>query len=366
MKLLQIYNFAPHYRAAIFQLMDSALGCDFVFGDKVEDIKKMDYRLLSHKVTEVHNIRFRHCYYQRGVPTMIRQKYDTFLILGEPRCIRTWLFLVGSLFYPRKRIFLWSHGWLGKENGMKRMIGRLFYYFCDGAFIYNERSRELMVKGGIPGNKLTTIYNSLDYDKQLAIRKTLQPSSIYKDHFKNENKNIVFIGRLTAIKRLDLLINAVSEMRRRDEIVNVTLIGDGAEREKLEMMVRQQGLNDQVWFMGSSYDEQLNAEMIYNADLCVSPGNIGLTAIHVLMFGCPAITNDDFNHQMPEFETIVDGKTGSFFQSDGYMSLADTISVWFASHECEREQVRSNCYNIIDSKWNPHNQIRILKEKLGQ
>lgn len=365
MKILQIYNIAPHYRSAIFQLMDRELGCDFVFGDKVADIKKMDYSLLDHKVMEVHNVQFKHSYYQKGVPRLIRQDYDTYIILGETRCISTWLLLIQSAFYPKKRIFLWSHGWYGKENWIKKLISKLFYGFCDGAFIYNERSRQLMIDGGIPARKLTTVYNSLDYDAQLPIRNSLSVSNIYRDHFKNENKTIVFIGRLTEVKRLDMLIDAIDMLAARGERYNVVFVGDGAMRTKLEQQITAKGLQHQVWLYGACYDEKENAELIYNADLCVSPGNIGLTAMHVMMFGCPAITNDDFNHQMPEFEAIKEGHTGAFFKHGNVQSLAESISSWFFNHQDDREAIRQTCYKEIDTKWNPHNQIDIMKRVLG-
>ena len=364
MKLLQIYNFAQHYRSAIFQLMDKELGCDFVFGDKMADIKKMDYSLLTHKVTEVHNIPFKHGYYQKGVPQLIRKDYDTYLILGESRCISTWLLLLSAKLYPRKRVFLWSHGWLGKENGIKKFITKIFYGLCDGAFIYNNRSRKLMIEGGIPEDKLTTIYNSLDYDKQLPIRNSIQTSSLYQDHFGNSNKTLIFIGRLTPVKQLHLIIEAVASLKAKGEYYNVVFVGDGTERQALEQLVDDRGLKDAVWFYGACYDEKENAELIYNADLCVSPGNIGLTAMHVMMFGCPAITNDDFNHQMPEFEAITDGVTGAFFKAGDSASLANAIERWFSDHHSNREAIRQACYKEIDTKWNPHNQIKILKDFL--
>ena len=82
------------------------------------------------------------------------------------------------------------------------------------------------------------------------------------------------------------------------------------------------------------------------------------------MFGCPAITNDDFNHQMPEFEVIREGETGSFFNAGDSDSLANCIDGWFASHISNRDQVRQACYNEIDSKWNPHHQLEIIKSVL--
>lgn len=365
MKLLQQDNIGSHYRAAIYQLMDKELGCDFCFGDKVDDIKKMDYSRLTHKVIEVENKKLPlGFYYQKGITKLLRKDYDNYIFLGEVRCLSTWAFLIKSVLYPKKRIYLWSHGVLGKAGALKRLSHRILYSFCDGAFIYNERSTRLLAEEGIPEKKLHTIYNSLDYDAQLPIRKSLKPSRLYQEHFGNENKNIVFIGRLTTVKRFDLLIDAVALLKQRGEYVNVTFVGDGVERQNMEKRVDELGIREQVWFYGACYDELKNAELIYNADVCVSPGNIGLTAMHVLMFGCPAITNDDFDHQMPEFEAIQEGKSGAFFKAGDRNSLAECISRWLSERSDDREKVRQDCYEAIDTKWNPHNQIRILKEVL--
>ena len=367
MNILQQDNIGSHYRAAIYQLMDRELGCDFCFGDKWDDIKKMDYSLLSHKVIEVHNKKngggF---YYQKGVLKLLKADYDTYIFIGETRCISTWLFcVVARLFYPRKKVYFWTHGWYGKESKTEKFLKKIFLRLPKGGcFLYGNYARELMVQEGFNPNKLYVIHNSLDYDVQLTLRQSLQPQPIYQEHFHNDNKNIVFIGRLTKVKRFDLLLEALTMLKERGEYVNVTFIGDGIERQNLEKLVEEKGIKNQVWFYGACYNEKTNADMLFNADLCVSPGNIGLTAMHVLMFGCPAITNDDFCHQMPEFEAIQKGKTGSFFKANNSQSLAETISQWFAMYGNEREKVRQACYNEIDKGWNPHIQIRLIKEVL--
>ena len=64
-KVCIIYNFAQHYRASIFSLMDKEFDCDFVFGDKYLDVKKIDYSLLSN-VHEVRNIDFHGIKWQVG------------------------------------------------------------------------------------------------------------------------------------------------------------------------------------------------------------------------------------------------------------------------------------------------------------
>lgn len=367
LRILLIGNIASHYRASIYQLMDKEMGCDFCFGDKWGDIKKMDYSTLNGKVSEVHNTLWHGIEYQRGVQKLLLSDYDAYILYAGTHCVSSWLFLVVKrLFFPKKKVYAWSHGMLGKEKGLTLWLYKMLFGLFDGAFIYNERSRKIMIEHGIPESKLVTIYNSLDYDHQLPLRESLSPSRIYQEHFANEYKNIVFIGRLTKVKRFDLLLDAVVLLKERGELVNVTFIGDGVERANMEQRVRELNIDNQVWFYGACYDEKTNAEMIYNADLCVSPGNIGLTAMHVLMFGCPAITNDDFNHQMPEFEAIQKGQSGDFFKVGNSQSLADTISRWFAQHGKDREAVRLVCYKEIDEKWNPKVQIEIFKKTLSK
>lgn len=361
MKTLLICNIAPHYRTAIFKELDEVINCDFVFGDKVADIKKMDYGLLKHQVSEVRNVGLKFCYYQKGVPKLIFSNYNTYIMTGDTRCISTWIFLVFSLFFPKKNVYLWSHGWLGNESVLVKIVSKLFYKMATGTFVYNNHSRQLMIKGGISEKKLTTVYNSLDYDTQLCIRKECQKTDVFNKHFKNSNKNIVFIGRLTEVKRLDLLLDAIDILKQRGVAYNLTLIGDGNVYKSLKLKSVNLGLEDVVWFYGASYDESKNAELLYNSDLCVSPGNIGLTAMHAMMFGCPCMTHDDFSSQMPEYESILPGITGCFFKKSDAQSMAACMEDWFANNGGKRGEVRSNCYKMIDEIWNLHNQIDIMK-----
>lgn len=369
MKLCIIYNFAAHYRAPVFVEIDKAFDCDWYFGKANDDIKKMDYNLLKGNIHELDSCKTGPFTWYHGMMRLLRSKdYDTFLVFAMTKDLSTWVFgVMANLFYPRKNIYFWSHGWYGKESRKEAWVKKqLFKLPIGGTFLYGNHARDLMIKEGLDPQRLYVIYNSLNYDEQLKVRNELVPTPIYKEHFDNNQPNIVFIGRLTKVKRLDLIIDAITILKSRGEIINITFIGDGVERQNMEAMVGEKGIKEQVWFYGACYDEKTNAELIYNADLCVSPGNIGLTAMHVMMFGCPAITNNDFVRQMPEFEAIKEGKTGDFFRAGDATALADCISVWFNKHGNDRENVRKACYDEIDSIWNPHNQIRILREVMKQ
>ena len=213
----------------------------------------------------------------------------------------------------------------------------------------------------MPEEKLHVFYNSLAYDEEMEVRKTLTASAFYQDHFGNDLPNLVFIGRLTAVKKLDMILQAMSLLRDRGMRVNMTYVGDGPKKAELEALAEQLGLQENVWFYGPCYEEKQIAQIIYNADLCVSPGDVGLTAMHAMTFGTPVVSHNNFCHQMPEFEAIEEGKTGSFFAENDIESMASCIEAWL-SNGLPREQVRQNCYEVIDNRFNPHLQVEMIRK----
>lgn len=369
MKLCLIYNYAPHYRSSIFKLLSETFDCDFLFGDSMSDVKKMDYSILCGKVTETHTIRIiGGWYWQEDVVRQLFKDYDNYILLGETRAISTWLFcLLARLQKSKKKVYMWSHAWYGKETKLEKYIKKILFRLPNGGmFCYGDYARNLMIKEGFNSNKLYTIHNSLAYEKQIEVRKSLITTDVYYKHFGNENKNLFFIGRLTPIKKLDQILQAIAICRNRKRNYNVILIGDGEKTKELKTLTTNLGLENQVWFYGACYDEIELSLLIYNADLCVAPGNIGLTSIHSMVFGTPCITHNDFSHQMPEFEVIKEGITGSFFKRNDVNDLADCIDRWFMTKGNKRDEVRKSCMDIIDKEWNPHYQIEVFKQVLGQ
>ena len=366
-KICQIYNDAPLYRESIYRLIDREYDTDFIFGIPIDDVKQMDVTVLKGKVKRVHNHFFSSFYWQSGVLSTVFGRYNIYIVLGDARCLSNWfLCMCLRLFRPRVKIFMWTHGWYGKETHIEKTVKKVFYSFANGGlFLYGNYAKSLMINEGFNPEKLYVIYNSLDYTKQLALREKMIKKPIFTNHFKNNSPNLIFIGRLTTVKQLDMVLYAIDILRKRGLEYNMTFIGDGSEHEKLELLSKELSLEDNVWFYGPCYDEETICELIYNADLCVAPGNIGLTAMHSLVFGTPAITHSDFIHQMPEFEAIQDGVTGTFFEYKNVYSLADKIDEWFSVHYNQRETVRISCMNEIDTKWNPEYQLRVIREALS-
>lgn len=366
-KLCIIYNTAPIYREAIFRDIDNEYDCEWFFGDNITDIKSLpNDALKSISFTDNKHI-LGPFYRQPGFGALIRKKrFSDYLVLGDPFNLSVWWLLIQkNLFFRRKRVFLWSHGWYGREGLLKKWMKRIFFGFATHTFTYGEYAKSQAILQGFDGSKITPIHNSLNYKYQSYLRDNISTQGTLKDYFKDDNPTLIFIGRLTFSKQLEMVLKALALLREKGKYFNFVMVGDGEARTSLETLTSDLSLTNNVCFFGSCYDDSKTAQLIYESDLCVSPGNIGLTAIHSLTFGTPAITHNDFPYQGPEFEAIVPDKTGAFFKKGDVDSLAESILNWTNDHP-DRETVRKSCIDVIDSSWTPEFQLKTIKSVISR
>lgn len=362
MKLCCIFNYAPLYREPIYRAIDQEFDAQFCFGDKKSDVEKLDCTIFKKKTIEFHETSLLHRYMWRTrlISKAISSKYDVFLMTGDISFSHIPFLIICRLL--RKPVYAWGHG--AKTLGGKwGWLVKLHYLLWTAFLTYGEGGRKRLIELGIPSSKLYVIYNSLG-DGALN-KDTTTNANIYKEHFNNSYPTLLFVGRLTPVKQLDWIISALYKHKLEGVYYNVILIGDGSEREKIVSMVKQLRLQSNVWLFGKCYDNETLSDLIYNAELCVSPGNVGLTALHSMSFGTPVLSNDDFETQMPEYETIVPGETGELYKKCDFNDFCEKIKKWLSDNH-DRSVVRSNCYSMINGKWNVNNQMRILRALLNK
>ena len=359
------FNNLSLYRYSIYKMIDAEFKCDWYIEDVNTGVKEFPDSELG-SVSRLAVKQLGSFYWTHGLLALLKKNYDIYFMLGATRNLTLLPFcILKKIFFPKKRVYFWTHGYYGKESWLQKGLWkRPMLKVADGVFTYGEYAKRLMIEDGFNDRRIYPIHNSLDYDNQLKLRNCIKATDIYSRHFGNDNPTLIFIGRLTKVKRLDMLIEAVSILKAKNEFYNLIFVGDGTIRNELEAMAKEKAISEQTWFWGECYDEEQNAELVYNADLCVAPGNIGLTSIHALMFGCPAISHNNFSQQMPEFEVIKKGITGDFYEYSNVNDLATTISKWFREHKGQRNRVREACYREIDTLWNPYFQLDVIKKYL--
>lgn len=364
-KICLISNIGPHYRFPIFEAISNNFDCDFYFGNRVYlPIKTFDYYKLRGYKKTLKNLFFHSFYWQSKSLRIVFQKYDSFILDGEPYCLSSWVILLLCKLLGKQTI-AWTHGWYGREGIMKKLLKKIYYSLHTKLMVYSEYSIKLMVEAGIPSDKLYCIANSMDSDKDLELRKTLTYSKVYKEHFGNSFPTIIYCGRIQKWKKLHIILDCMEQLIKKGEPVNVIFVGKDVDNVNLELLAKQKGIKKHIWLYGPCYDENTLAELFYNACVCVSPGNVGLTAIHALSFGCPVITHENFAYQNPEFEAIKPGITGDFFKQGDIDDLTKKISIWTKKSEDERNKIRQNAFNEIDRKWNIHYQLKIINEVIN-
>jgi len=364
-RICVITNIGTHYRYPIYKQMANEFSCSFYLGDKVEvPIKTFDYNELPGYKKTLKNHYFHHFYWQSGSVGLIFKPYHYYILDGEPYCLSSWLILLLARLLGKKTI-AWTHGWYGRESKVKGIIKTVFYTLHHKLMIYNNYAIGLMAKEGIAKEKMYCIANSMDSDKEKALRDTLKATSIYTNHFHNDAPTIIYCGRIQKWKKLEILIDCIKQIDQEGLTVNCIIVGKDVEGVHIDDYAKKQGVESRIWMYGPCYNDKTLGELFYNAHVCVSPGNVGLTAIHALTFGCPVITHGDLPYQGPEFEAIKPGITGDFFIRDNTSDLKAKLLPWLNIDHLQRERIRKAAFEEIDRKWNFHYQLNIIRKVIA-
>ncbi len=105
------------------------------------------------------------------------------------------------------------------------------------AFVCNYERNVYTQKIGVGRAQVNMVYNGL-WDEEFK-----RVESAHNCH------DILFVGELCNRKGVDLLINAVAQLKP-DMTLSVALVGDGPETEDYKKLVKSLSLQDQIFFMG--------------------------------------------------------------------------------------------------------------------
>lgn len=355
-----IYHHYPHYRAPVMRCLASSERFRYRFWGSTHEVNGI-VPFAGDEVVKIHNLDFsvgRRFWYLKGyMKPLFSRTSAAVIVIANPNMPATWLIgILGRLL--GKKILFWTHGWLRKEKPAARIIRNFYLSLADKVLVYGNRARDIAGESGFPVDKIAVIYNSLDYENSKQIRERVEAGLLVsvrpQELFTDQNRPLLICtARLIRECRFDILLDACSLMQQKNFPVNVLLVGDGPERGELERQAERLGLS--VKFYGACYNEEILGQLIYHSDLTVSPGKIGLTVIHSLTYGTPAITHGNLDAQMPEVEAILDGKTGLFFKQGDPDDLSNVIIHWLRSGY-DRSGVRGDCYDVIEKCWNPNMQ----------
>ena len=157
----------------------------------------------------------------------------------------------------------------------------------DALLTYSRRGADEYAALGFPADKIFVAPNA-------AAPRPTRPAPSRPPVF-DGHPNVLFVGRLQARKRVDLLLQACAALPEnlRPRLV---IVGDGPERAALESLAK--AIYPSAEFPGAKHGAEL-AAYFSTADLFVLPGTGGLAVHEAMSYGLPVImgqgdgTNDD-------------------------------------------------------------------------
>jgi glycogen synthase len=147
--------------------------------------------------------------------------------------------------------------------------------------------------------------------------------------------DLIFLGRLVSEKGLDLLLEAIATLRRRDLFPSLTIVGSGPELFATQQLAATLGLDHQVTFTGAKRGPQL-AALLRRHKILVVPSRydepFGVVALEGIASGC--VVAGSRGGGLPE----AIGPCGLTFENGDANALAEALEPLLLSPN-ERERL---------------------------
>ena len=154
------------------------------------------------------------------------------------------------------------------------------------------------------------------------IQKKINNSSIIDKELSPKN-SLISIGRLTPQKNFTFLINIFSKISKNHNNLNLFILGDGEEMNKLKKIVDELNLNKKVFLVGykeNIYDYLKNSRLFILPSLWEDPGFVLLEAGYlnktILSSNCPN----------GPVEILENGKNGFLFENNSPKSFIEQFN----------------------------------------
>ena len=184
---------------------------------------------------------------------------------------------------------------------------------------------------------------------------TIHPPTIKKIEKININKknkkkfNIIYVGRLSKEKGIDIIITALSYIKKKYDF-ELKIIGNGPLKKQYKRLVKELKLDKNISFIGNV----TRVKKFYKkADLFINASSFeGLpnAIVEAINYGVTVICSDCPGGNM---EVIQNGKSGIYFKTNNVHDLTKKIILYFKKPNFFRQKFnfnRNNLRNYLETK----------------
>ncbi len=215
--------------------------------------------------------------WQRGLLQWLEEWDPTAIIMeANPRCPSS-LQAVSWMKTRGRPVIGWGLGAPASSGSLHKLRSRFrqrFVHRFDALIAYSTAGADEYSALGVPRERLFVAHNAVSPAPSQA------PVGVERSGSPPQN---LFVGRLQARKRLDLLIQACAIL---GIDIDLTVVGDGPSRANLSALASD--AYPRTTFTGALRGRKLE-DQFKNADLFVLPGTGGLAVQEAMSYGLPVI-----------------------------------------------------------------------------
>lgn len=265
-----------------------------------------------------------------------------------------------------KRIIVWEE-WYKKNNNkfkykIRDAIGLLAMKMVDCIFTLGPKQEEFFVNNGFDESR---IFRANEYP---GIIYSVVPTVNVNLPFDNEQKYILYLGRLIECKGVDILLLGFKELQKSISNISLVIVGVGPDRARLDKLIESNYIKN-VYFLGSITEAGQKSYLMRNATLGVvcsvetenkcDPGP--LVTLELLSSGLPVVISDAVGNSYH----VIDGKNGFHYPQRDIPSLCSALKRCINGEVYDREQRIKIFEKIEDYTYQSQKMDEAIKVALG-
>lgn len=198
---------------------------------------------------------------------------------------------------------------------------------------YHVRREITVIPTGLRLDQFSPEHLNADFRRQLR----------EQYHVKDDEKLIIYVGRLAEEKALDLVIRGFDKAIKENAKVKLLIVGGGPDFDSLTELTDSLGLAESVFLCGPQPSESVpnyyrSADAFISASLSETQG---MTFIEALAAGLPLFARKD---EVLE-KLLLEDKTGWYFRDED--DLADTLKRFGEMGQEELDAMKDDCLSVV-------------------
>ena len=224
-------------------------------------------------------------------------------------------------------------------------IRKSYYRKINATVNYTDEAYRIIGSYGVKKEQIFVGYNSPDTEEIFNIKNSIinKPAML-----SNNPHRLIHVGRLVKWKRVDLIINAVHNLKNKFPSIELIIIGTGNQEKNLKELVSKLSLENNIKFIGGVYDLKILGKYLLESSIYILGGMGGLSLNEAMCFGKPIICSVCDG---TEKKLVTQNQNGLFFEENNLEDLIKQID-YLLSNPSIIEQMGRNSELFIKEKVN--------------